>query len=126
MKTHKAIPEDMYREHILELYKFPGNFGVLKNPTHEKTEYNSMCGDEITVQINVKNGIVKDVKFNGSGCVISIVASSLLTDKIKGMNVSDIKKLNKEDIIKLLQVKITPIRIKCALLSLEAVKGALE
>lgn len=126
MKTHDPIPEDMYREHILELYKSPSNFGTLKNSTHEKTEYNSMCGDEITVQLNVKNDIVKDAKFNGSGCVISMVASSLLTDKIKGMKISDVKKLNKEDILKLLKVKITPIRIKCVLLSLEATKKALE
>ena len=126
MEKHETIPEDMYKEHILELYKSPSNYGTLKNPTHEKTEYNSMCGDEITVQLNVKNGIVKDAKFNGSGCVISMVSSSLLTDKIKGMKISDVKKLNKEDIMKLLKVKITPIRTKCVLLSLEAVKGALE
>ena len=125
-QTHEPIPEDMYREHIIELYKSPSNFGTLKNATHEKTEYNSVCGDEITVQFNVKNGVVKDAKFSGSGCVISMVASSLLTDKVKGMKISDVKKLNKEDIMKLLKVKITPMRIKCVLLPLEAAKGALR
>ena len=125
-ETHKALPEDMYKEHILELYKSPSNFGILKNHSHEATEYNSICGDEITVQLSVANGIVKDAKFSGSGCVMSMVSSSLLTDKVKGMSVSSVKKLKKEDIMELLGVKITPARIKCVLLPLEAAKRALE
>ena len=125
-KMEKGIPDDMYREHILELYKSPSNFGTLKNPSHEKTEYNSLCGDEISVQLSVKDGKVKDVKFSGSGCVISLVASSLFTDKIKEMDIKDVMKLGKKDVLELLGVKITPARIKCALLSLEATKKALN
>ena len=87
----KGIPSNMYKEYILELYKSPRNLGILKNPTHEHTEYNSLCGDEMTIQMIVKNGKVQDAKFSGSGCVISIVSSSLLTDKIRGMPVSEIK-----------------------------------
>ena len=120
------IPSDMYREHILELYKSPSNFGILENPSHEATEYNSVCGDEITVQLIVKNGKINDIKFQGSGCVISIVSASLLTDKIKNKDIKDIKKLTREDILKLLKIKLNPARIKCALLSLEAVKKALR
>ena len=122
----KGIPSDMYKEHILELYRHPSNFGILKNVTHTKTEYNSLCGDEITVQLLVKKGIVKDVKFNGSGCVISMVSASLLTEKIKGMNIENIKKLDRRDILKLLEVSINPARIKCVLLPLEATKRALR
>lgn len=126
MEKHNPIPEDMYKEHILELYKSPSNFGTLKNKTHEKTAYNSICGDEITVQLFVKNNIVKDVKFSGSGCVISIVSSSMLTDKIKGMNVSEVKNMKGEDFFSLLKIKLNPTRSRCALLSFEAVKGALK
>ena len=122
----QGIPSDIYREHILELYKSPRNYGDLKNPSHKATEYNSLCGDEITIQLSVKNNIVKDVKFSGSGCVISLVSASLLTDKIKGMEVQDLKKLNKDDVLKLINVKLTPSRIKCALLALEATKKALK
>ncbi|HEB47057.1 MAG TPA: iron-sulfur cluster assembly scaffold protein [Candidatus Pacearchaeota archaeon] len=122
----KGIPSDMYREHILELYKSPSNFGTLKNPSHESTEYNSVCGDEITIQLLIKNNVVKDIKFSGSGCVISTVSASLLTDKIKGMSPEDVKELSNKDILKLLKIKITPARIKCALLSLEAAKKALK
>ena len=122
----KGIPSDMYREHILELYKNPSNFGELKAPTHKHTSYNSICGDEINVQLIVKSGIVKDIKFSGSGCVISMVTSSILTDKIKGMAVSEIKKIKPEQVLELLKIKLNPARIKCALLSFEAVKGALK
>ena len=124
--SHNDLSEKMYREHILELYKNPSNFGEIKNPTHKHTETNSLCGDEITVQMIIKNGKVSDVKFNGSGCVISMVSSSLLTDKIKGMKIEDIKKLTKKDMLKLLNIKINPARLKCALLSLDAVKKTLS
>lgn len=120
------IPGDMYKEHILELYKSPSNFGTLERPSHEATEYNSVCGDEITVQLLVKNNVVKDVKFSGSGCVISIVSASMLTDKIKNINIKDIKKLDSKDVLKLFNIKLNPARIKCALLSFEAVKKALR
>src|SRR3990167_5510495 len=119
--THE-IPDDMYKEHILELYKSPSNFGTLSAPTNEKTAYNSVCGDEITVQLLVKNGIVKDVKFSGSCCVISIISASMLTDRIKGKTIDSIKKLKAEDVLSILKMKLNPARIKCALLSLEAVK----
>jgi len=128
MKTqnHEPIPEDMYKEHILELYKSPSNFGILENASHEATEYNSICGDEVTVQLLVKEGVVKDIKFSGSGCVISIVAASLLTDKVKGMKVKDIKILKPQEMLNLLKLKLNPARVKCALIGLEAVKGALK
>ena len=122
----QGIPSDMYREHILELYKNPSNFGELKSPTHKYTSYNSICGDEITVNILVENDKVQDIKFSGSGCVISMVSASLLTDKIKGMKISEVKKFRGENVLKLLNIKLNPARIKCALLSFEAVKGALK
>lgn len=122
----KGIPSAMYREHILDLYRNPSNFGILNNSTHKYTEYNSLCGDEITVQLLVKNGKIKDAKFNGSGCVICMVSASLLTEKIKGMSTEEIKKLDRRDILKLLKVPINPARIKCVLLPLEATKRALR
>ena len=120
------IPDDMYREHILELYKSPSNFGVLSSPTHKKTAYNSVCGDEITVELIIKTNIIKDIKFSGSGCVISMVASSILTDKLKGMPTGSVKNMKGEEVLELLKLKLNPARIKCALLCLEAVKGALK
>ena len=103
----------------MELYKSPRNYGELENRTHEHTETNSSCGDEITLQLEVKDGKIEDVKFSGSGCVMSLVSSSLLTDKIKGMELEEAKKLSKEDILDLLKIKINPSRMKCVLLPLE-------
>ncbi len=123
--THE-IPEDMYKEHILELYKSPSNFGTLKTPTHRHTSYNSVCGDEITVNLFIKNEVVKDIKFSGSGCVISMVSASILTDKIKGMKISDIKNMKAGDVLELLKIKLSPARVKCALLAFEAVREALK
>ncbi len=120
-----AHKDEIYREHILELYKNPENYGEIKNPTHEKTEYNSNCGDEVTMQLIIKEGKVEDVKFHGSGCVISMVSSSLLTGKIKGMDVKEIGKLSQKDILKILKINLNPARIKCALLPLEALKNSL-
>ena len=118
--------DEIYREHILELYKNPENYGEIKNPTHEKTEYNSNCGDEVTMQLIIKGGKVKYAKFHGSGCVISMVSSSLLTDKIKRISIKEIEKLSQKDILKLLKIKLNPARIKCALLPLEALKNSLK
>jgi len=122
----EGIPNEIYREHILELYKNPSNFGDLKNASHQHTETNSLCGDEITIQLVIGGGKIKDIKFHGSGCVISLVSASLLTDKIKGMNVSNIKKLDKKDILDLLKINLNPARLKCALLPLYAVKKSIK
>lgn len=122
---HENI-DDMYREQVMELYKSPSNFGQLKNPSHSHTSYNTVCGDEITVHLLIKDGIIKDVKFSGSGCVVAMVASSLLTDKIKGMKVADVRNMRPEAVLAMLKMKLTPARMKCALLCLEAVKGALK
>ncbi len=111
---------------ILELYKNPQNFGLIENPTHENTQVNSTCGDELTIQLKVKDNIVRDAKFQGSGCMISMVSASLLTNKIKKMDTEDIQKLNKQDILELIKVELNPSRVKCALLSLDAIKNSLK
>ena len=117
---------EIYKEHILDLYKNPHNKGNLKNPTHEASKKNSLCGDEIKIQLIIKKNRVSNVKFNGQGCAISQASASLLTDKIKELSVEQIKKLNKEDLLDMLKIPISYTRIKCTLLPLEAVKGALE
>lgn len=121
---NEKISDKIYREHIMELYKSPRNYGILENPTNEKSETNSSCGDEVTIQLIVENGKIKDAKFHGTGCVMSLVSSSMLTDKIKGMYLEEAKKLSKDDILKILKIKINPSRMKCVLLPLEALRRA--
>ncbi|MBI2044246.1 iron-sulfur cluster assembly scaffold protein [Candidatus Pacearchaeota archaeon] len=123
---HNDLNIGMYKEDIMELYKNPENFGEIENATHKHTEYNSFCGDEVTITLLVEKDKVKDAKFSGSGCVISTVSSTLLTSKLRGMKISEVKRLTKNDMLKLFKVKINPARIKCVLLPLEAVRGTLK
>ena len=124
--TDTNFPYRMYKEHILELYKSPENYGEMKNPTHKHTETNASCGDEFTMQFIVENGKIRDVKFYGSGCVMSTVSASLLTSKIKGMDMEEAKNLTREDVLDLLKIKVNAGRIKCVLLPLYAVKNSLK
>ena len=117
---------DIYTEMILDLYKNPRNKGVIENPTHENIKNNPICGDEIKIQIKIEDNIISEVKFSGNGCAISQASASLLTDKIKNMNIQEVKNLNKDDILEMLHIPISPGRLKCALLSLDTIKGALE
>ena len=117
---------NIYTEIILDLYKNPLNKGNLENPTHEHSENNPLCGDEITIQLILEDNKIKEVKFHGQGCVISQASASLLTDKIKNLSVEEIKNLNKDFILDLLKIPISPARIKCAMLSLETLKRTIK
>ncbi|OIO41918.1 Fe-S cluster protein [Candidatus Pacearchaeota archaeon CG10_big_fil_rev_8_21_14_0_10_31_9] len=117
---------DLYKEHILDLYKHPHNFGEIENATHKAEAYNSLCGDQIEVSIINEDDKIKDIKFQGYGCAISIAAASMLTDKIKDMPIEKVKRLAKDDVIKMLNIPISPPRLKCALHSLDAIKKALD
>lgn len=120
------MTSQLYREHILDLYKNPLNFGDLPNKTHSHSKNNPLCGDEITIQLIINDNKIKDIKFKGIGCAISIASASLLTDKIKGMKIEGIKNLKNEDIIEMLNIPISPVRMKCATLSLDIVKEVLK
>ena len=117
---------NIYKEHILDLYRNPHNRGNLKNPTYEFSKNNPLCGDEIKIQLIAKDKKIMDVKFSGAGCAISQASASLLTDKIKNLSINEIKKFSKKDVLKLLKIPISPARIKCALLPLDAINGALK
>ena len=117
---------DMYQENILEHYKNPQNFGRIAKPTVLHKEYNPICGDEITVHLLVENNYVKEIKFMGSGCAISMAAMSILSEEIKHKSFDEIKKISREDVVALLGIPIGPVRLKCALLGLKAVVKAIE
>lgn len=117
---------DMYTEIILDLYKNPRNKGHLDNPTHENERNNPICGDELKIQLMIDDNKINDIKFSGQGCAISQASASLLTDKIKNLSIEEAKSLNKDTILDLLHIPISPGRLKCALLCLDTLKGALE
>ncbi|MFH1311106.1 MAG: iron-sulfur cluster assembly scaffold protein [Nanoarchaeota archaeon] len=118
--------KSMYDKKIMDLWRNPKNFGELRNPTHEHSEPNTICGDEMKIHLKVENGIIKDAKFFGTGCLVCIVFASQLTEKIKKMKVEDVLKLRNEDLLKLLDIKITSLKMQCACLSLNAVQNCLK
>jgi nitrogen fixation NifU-like protein len=117
--------DDLYRDYILEHYRRPHNFGVIDNPSASHEGANPLCGDRITLQIGVRNGVVERVGFTGRGCAISQASASLLTDEIKGKPVVEAAALTSQDVLDLLGIEISPARLKCALLSLDTLQQAL-
>lgn len=118
--------EELYKENILDHYKCPHNYKKLEKCTCSLRKKNSSCGDEITVYLTIKDGVCVDASFQGNGCAISQAATSMLTDSIKGKKVEEIKNITKEDVLSLLGVQVVPVRMKCALISLQTVQGALQ
>jgi len=121
------LGEDMYREHILDHYKNPRNFGKLKDPDVEHHGDNPLCGDEITMQLKIsEDGTVTDVKFEGVGCAISQASASMLTEWVKGKRLDEIMKLERDDMLEMLGVQLSPIRVKCAVLGLMVLKDSIS
>ena len=118
--------EGMYQENILDHYKSPRNFGKIENASVHHHEYNPLCGDEIELFLVIdENKKVADVKFQGKGCAISQASASLLSEEIKGKSIEELKKLTKENILELLGIPLSPVRLKCALLSLDTLKNSI-
>ncbi len=117
---------DIYREQILEHYKNPRNFGHLEKPEAAFETGNPLCGDRIGMEIRIKSKVVEDIRFWGEGCAISLASASMLTEKIKGQSLEEIKNLNKDDILKMLGIELSPVRLKCALLPLEVLQKTIS
>ncbi|EQD44958.1 SUF system FeS assembly protein, NifU family [mine drainage metagenome] len=115
---------DIYAEELIDNYEHPHNKGKLEHPNAEFHGHNPVCGDDITVYLDIIDGVVKDVKFDGDGCSISIASASMLTDAIKGKNIDEIGKMGFEDLKKIIGIDPGPARLHCATLSLKALKGA--
>lgn len=119
------MPIDIYAEEIIAHYEHPHNKGELKNPSISMHEFNPTCGDDMTIYLDISGNRVKDVKFSGSGCAISMASASMLTDLIKGKSISEIEKMGLGTVIELLGIDPGPARLKCATLSLKTLKEAI-
>ena len=142
--------EDLYREIILDHYRTPRNRGELPTPPASVAQgHNPLCGDEITVYLQIDDDTVSDVKVGGQGCSISQSSASMMSQAIKGRNVSDVKALVRRfkgmmsiddavdepdgsaapdlgDLEALRGVVKFPVRIKCATLSWNTLLDALD
>ena len=117
---------DIYKGNILEHNKNPRNFGSLKKPTHSGSFNNPLCGDSIIVDILVKSKKIIDIKFRGSGCAISIASSSMLYDFLKGKDLKVLKKIDKQFMEKLINVKISEGRVKCLMFPVNSLNNILN
>jgi len=117
--------DDFYRENILDHYKNPRNAGHLEHPTTTADGVNPLCGDELSVELESEGATVQDVRFNGRGCAISQAAASMISDVVKGKTVTEVRALGSEDVLEELGIPLSPIRLKCALLSVNVLRVAL-
>lgn len=137
---------DLYQELILDHTKHPRNFGSLEDANCRADGYNPLCGDKLTVFLDMENGVVKDVRFQGSGCAISTASASMMTESIKGKTRAEVESLfekfhelltgpdgiaseTSDELGKLVVfsgVKEFPVRVKCATLAWHTLNAALK
>lgn len=115
--------DDLYRENILDHYRYPRNKGHLDNPDIQYHDVNPFCGDELTLELKVEDDRIVDVAFEGKGCAISQASASMLTEELVGKSLDEVKALDKDFILEMLGIEIGPVRLKCALLSLKVLKA---
>lgn len=130
-----SLSDELYRETILDHYHNPRNQGILETPTVEVEGVNPLCGDELTLFLDVADGTIRDIKIKSRGCSINTASGSMMTELMSGIPLERAEELvstfkgmmlNKdedtelpddmEDLEALQGVKRYPVRIKCALL----------
>ena len=133
---------EVYQEAILDHYRRPRNFAVLDSATQEAKGHNPLCGDRISVYLEISGDLVRDISFQGAGCAISTASASMMTEAVKGRSLEEVSRLflrfhqrmtggddSDTDLGKLEAlsgVREIPIRVKCATLAWHTLKAAIE
>ena len=118
---------EMYQDNILDHYENPSHWGTLEHPTFEIRDLNPLCGDEVRIQARLDDGDrLATVRFEGKGCVISLAAASMLMEEVEGKTLDEVKKMGRQDMLDLLGVPLTTMRVKCAMLPLRALEKAIQ
>ncbi|HEY8539563.1 MAG TPA: SUF system NifU family Fe-S cluster assembly protein [Steroidobacteraceae bacterium] len=136
--------KDLYRDVIVDHNRHPRNFGKLEPADVHAQGHNPLCGDRLTLYANLDGDRISDIKFEGSGCAISVSSASLLTEAVKGKTRAEVQQLF-EDVHALLTrhdanvdleklgklaalsgVREFPARVKCASLCWHTLNAALE
>ena len=136
--------KDLYRDIIVDHNRKPRNFGRIDHPDAQADGHNPLCGDKLTVYLTLAGDRIVDVKFDGSGCAISVASASLLTEAIKGKTIAEAEELFGEvhDVLThhdapirletlgklaaLTGVRDFPARVKCATLCWHTLDAALQ
>ncbi len=136
--------QELYQQVILDHNRNPRNYGELQDATCSAEGFNPLCGDQINVALVVKDGVIEDVKFTGSGCAISKASASIMTSVLKGKTVAEAEQtfdtfhhlvteedddVDMESLGKLAVfagVREFPARVKCASLCWHTMRNAIE
>ncbi len=138
--------QELYREVILDHNRRPRNFGELAHADRVVEGVNPLCGDQMTLYVNIEGDRVSDIRFTGTGCAISVASSSLMTERAKGRSIGELRNLfdrvhamlsgtgngsevDLDDLDKLAAlsgVRTYPTRVKCATLAWHALFGAIS
>jgi nitrogen fixation NifU-like protein len=134
---------DLYQDVILEHSKNPRNYRTIEAANRTAEGFNPLCGDHFTVYLQVGDGQIRDISFQGSGCAISKASASMMTQALKGKSMEQAEELfqkfhhvvtgkdgvSSEELGKLAAfagVSEYPVRVKCATLAWHALRAALE
>ncbi len=122
------MSHDLYREQLLDHYHNPLNFGVLEDADIDVEMDNPTCGDMIHLTARLDpEGRIAQVMFEGQGCVVSMAASSMMTEELVGKTLDEIGAMGLDDVQEMMGgIKLSMGRVKCALLSLNAMKQGLH
>ena len=120
------MSDSLYTDNILLHSRMPRNYGLMAKFSVEAKEENPLCGDSLVVRIafDKKSKTIREISFEAEGCVISRAAASLLFEDIKGKTRESIKRISPRAVESLLGISISPGRLKCMLLPLEAIRKA--
>lgn len=120
--------DDLYQETIIDHYKHPRNFGEMARPTHKGRGANASCGDMLELYIQVADGKVVDISFQGIGCALSTAAASILLEKIKVQKskINDVLAMTDQDVVELMGIPVSPTRMKCVSLPLRSLQSILK
>jgi nitrogen fixation NifU-like protein len=128
--THQEVMMDdiLYREEILDRYHDAPHRGCLPSPDLHAELDNPLCGDRIRLELELDRGQparIGRVRFDGHGCVISQVAASFLAEHLEGRSIAEARRLSAEDALRLLGIRLSPMRVKCGLLAWRVLQHAL-
>lgn len=119
------MTDSIYREIILEHSQHPKNRGTLEPADYSYEDTNPLCGDEVRMDVRVKNGHVSEIKFSGRGCVVSQASASILTEMVEGKSLDEVKAITKDELLDEIGIPVSPARMKCALLGLKVLKAGI-
>jgi nitrogen fixation protein NifU and related proteins len=112
-------------DYILDHFKNPRNYKRISEPDISYEEGNPLCGDVIRFDLKIKNNKVSETGFSGKGCAISQASASILTEMIMNNDLESIREITADDLLEAIGMRISPVRLKCALLSLKVLKSGL-